>query len=94
MRDVSQCYDLAINTATGETQMTIKQATYIQADAAVAAYDSFIFSAVGRPFNSDEADILAALVVVACEVASRDRSVNQFTRDYYRNQAAQFMAAL
>lgn len=74
--------------------MTTNQAAYLQANAAVAAYDSFIFAAVGRPFNAAQANALAASAVVACEVASRDRSVNQFTRDFYREQAAQFRAIL
>lgn len=64
--------------------------TYTEADSAIAAYDSFIFGSVGRSFDSNRADTLAAVAVVMCEVASRDRSVNQCTRDHYRAQAAQF----
>lgn len=64
--------------------------TYQQADLSIASYDAYIFAAVGRSFSADKADSLAAVAVVDCEVASRDRSVNQFTRDFYRGQADQF----
>jgi hypothetical protein len=74
--------------------MTKNIALYLQADSSMAAYDAFIFSSVGRPFDANKADALAASAVNACEVASRDRSVNQFTRDYYCTQAANFRAIL
>lgn len=74
--------------------MTKNIALYIQADSSMAAYDAFIFSSVGRPFDSNKADTLAASAIHACEVASRDRSVNQFTRDYYRTQAENFRSIL
>lgn len=74
--------------------MNANQTTYLQADAAVAAYDAFIFAAVGRPFTAAQADVMAASAVVLCEVASQDNTVNQFTRDFYREQAAKFRAIL
>lgn len=65
---------------------------YQAADRSIASYDAFIFSAVGRPFDANKADTLAAIAAVDCEEAARDRTVNQFTRDQYRNQAVEFRA--
>jgi hypothetical protein len=56
---------------------------YQAADQAVQAYDSYVFSSVGRPFDSDRANLLAFYAVEACAAAARDRTVNQVTRDYY-----------
>jgi len=65
---------------------------YQSADQSIGAYDAFIFSSVGRPFDANKADTLAAIAAVDCDEAARDRTVNQFTRDYYRAQAAEFRA--
>jgi hypothetical protein len=65
---------------------------YQAADRAIAAYDAFIFASVGRAFDADKADTLAAVAVAECEAAARDRTVNQCTRDLYRAQAAEFRA--
>jgi len=65
---------------------------YQAADKAIATYDAFIFADFGRPFNQEKADTLAAVAVCECEEASRDRTVNQATRDYYREQAKIFRA--
>lgn len=65
---------------------------YQAADQSIAAYDAFIFSAVGRPFDANKADTLAAVAVVDCDEAARDRTVNQVTRDYYRSMATEFRA--
>lgn len=74
--------------------MTTNQTTYLRAEASIKAYDAYVFSAVGRSFDANKADSLAAVAVVDCEAASRDRAVNQFTRDYYRVQADNFRSIL
>ena len=66
--------------------------TYTAADKSIAAYDAYVFASVGRSFDANKADTLAAVAVVDCEVAARDRKVNQATRDFYRAQAALFRA--
>lgn len=68
----------------------MQAATYLEADAAIRAYDSFIFAAVGRPFDSERADLLAASAWACCAAAAKDRSVNAFTRGFYRALAAEF----
>lgn len=65
---------------------------YHAADQSIANYDAFIFSSVGRAFDANKADALAAIAVVDCDEAARDRTVNQVTRDHYRKQAAEFRA--
>ena len=70
--------------------MTTNQALYLQAESSIQAYDAYVFAAVGRSFDANKADLLAASAVHSCEVASRDRSGNQVTRDYYRSQAVLF----
>jgi hypothetical protein len=62
---------------------------YENADRAIAAYDAFVFAAVGRTVENfaDRADCLALIAALECDVAARDRTVNQFTRDFYREQA-------
>lgn len=63
---------------------------YQAADTSIAAYDAYVFASVGRSFDANKADTLAAVAVVDCEVAARDRSVNQVTRAYYAERAAEF----
>lgn len=65
-------------------------AKYTQADQAIAAYDYFIRTSAGRPFDSAHADLLAMDAAEACDVAARDRTVNQATRDIYRAKAVEF----
>lgn len=62
------------------------------ADAAIAKYDAFVFSGVGRRFDGFHADSLAESAADACRVASRDRSLNKVTQNYYREHAVQFTA--
>lgn len=69
----------------------MNETTYQSADRAILAYDSYVFSSVGRSFAADKADLLAANAAIACEVAARDRRVNQFTRNFYRARAAEFI---
>jgi len=64
------------------------------ADKAIAAYDAFVFASVGRQFDAHKADTLAAAAALECSTAARDRTVNQFTRDHYRELAVQFNAIL
>lgn len=66
--------------------------TYQNADRSIARYDAYVFASVGRSFDAGKADTLAAVAFVDCEVAARDRSVNQFTRNAYALLAAQFKA--
>lgn len=63
---------------------------YEQADRSIAAYDAALFDAVGRSGQSGRLNLLAAAAQLDCTVAARDRSVNQATRDYYRDRAAFF----
>lgn len=65
-------------------------ATYKTADESIAAYDAYVFTSVGRSFDTNKADSLAAVAWVDCEVASKDRSVNSVTRAYYKTQAEIF----
>lgn len=67
---------------------------YAHADAAIRAYDAFVFAAVGRQVqNFDErADTLAAVAWASCDAAAKDRTVNAFTRKFYRELAAEFHA--
>ena len=65
---------------------------YAAADQSIAAYDAFIFSSVGRSFDANKADALAAVAMVDCEEAARDRSVNQVTRNAYKAHAEEFRA--
>jgi hypothetical protein len=65
---------------------------YQAADRAIQAYDAFIFAAVGRPFDADKADLLAMYAAEDCKAAAADRTMNQTTRNYYREQAAVFTA--
>lgn len=65
---------------------------YQEADRSIAAYDAFIFAAVGRSFDANKADLLASTAMLDCEDAARDRSVNQATRDYYREMRDEFRA--
>ena len=74
--------------------MTKNIALYLQADSAMASYDAYIFSHAGRPFDGGKADALAASAVAACEAASRDSSVNQFTRNHYCAEAKNFRSIL
>jgi hypothetical protein len=74
--------------------MTEHRPKYKQADISIASYDAYIFTAIGGAFSADKADTLAAVAVVDCEIASRDRTVNQFTRNFYRAQAEQFRSIL
>lgn len=64
------------------------------ADTSIKAYDEYVFASVGRSFDANKADALAAVAYVDCETASRDRKVNQVTRDHYRALAAQFKGIL
>lgn len=66
--------------------------TYTAANQSIENYDAYVFASVGRSFDANRADTLAAVAIVDCEIASRDRSVNQCTRDYYREQATNFRA--
>jgi len=66
--------------------------TYQTADRAIQAYDAFIFAAVGRAFDADKADLLALYAAEDCRVAAQDRTMNQTTRNYYRERAAEFTA--
>jgi hypothetical protein len=60
------------------------------ADKAIQAYDAFIFSSIGRPFNSFKADMLALSALEACKEAAADYSVNQHTRCHYARLRDQF----
>lgn len=60
------------------------------ADQTIAAYDSFIFGSVGRAFDANKADTLAALCILDCEAAARDRKEPQWCRDQYRAHAEFF----
>jgi hypothetical protein len=66
------------------------QTTFQAADKAIAAYDAYIFGAVGRAFDSEKADLLAAVAMVECEAAMKDRSENRTTRNIYRAAYAEF----
>lgn len=60
---------------------------YIEADQAISAYGSFVCASVGRSFKAEKADALAAVAIVRCEEAAQDCTVNQGTRDHYRECA-------
>lgn len=64
------------------------------ADRSIAAYDAFVFASVGRQFDANKADALAAVAVVDCEVAARDRSINQTTRNIYAALRDEFRAII
>lgn len=65
---------------------------YALADAAIAAYETALFAAVGRMNESTEnrLALLEFYAIEACTAAARDRSVNQFTRNHYANELAWF----
>jgi hypothetical protein len=66
--------------------------TYQAADKSIGAYDAYIFASVGRSFDANRANALAAAAVVDCETAAHDRSINQFTQNHFRAQAEEFRA--
>lgn len=62
------------------------------ADKAVAAYDAFIFSAVGRQFDAFKADCLASDAADACAKAAR-LAVRAGRNDQFNaDRAAEFKA--
>lgn len=66
--------------------------SYQIADRAIAAYDAYVFASVGRAFDGGKADILAFDAAECCKTASRDQSINAFTRNIYREQSIEFYA--
>lgn len=67
---------------------------YQAADQSIANYEAYVFASVGHGFSADKADALAAVAVLDCRAAARDRSVNVFTRKHYARMAVEFAAIL
>jgi hypothetical protein len=67
---------------------------YEVADKAIQAYEAVVFAAVGRSNEQIETHIivLGLDAMEACEMAARDRSVPQWSRDHYANECAWFRA--
>ena len=64
------------------------------ADTAIAAYDAYVFASFGRSFDAEKADTLAAVCVVECEIAAKDRTEPASYRKDYANNAKYFRAIL
>jgi hypothetical protein len=60
------------------------------ADKSINAYDQYVFSCVGRSFDANKADALAAIASIDCEAAAKNKAVNQFTRNIYKAKAEEF----
>ncbi len=64
-----------------------------QAEQAVEAYDAYVFSPVGHPFDGDKADTLAAVAWVACEDAAKAyRRINKNDASYWKAKALEMRA--
>lgn len=66
-----------------------------QADKEIAAYDAFIFGAVGRVWDAaaeQKATVLAFYAEQACSEAAADRSEPDWFRAQYKQQAEFFKA--
>lgn len=88
------CYTTFIVTQTERRKMN---ATYTQADRAIAQYDSFVCAAVGKPWGEvqgRQATVLAFNAVDACQSAASDKTLNATTRAIYKKQAAAMALAV
>lgn len=65
-------------------------AAFAAADAAIVAYDAYVFGAVGRSFSGDQADALAAAAVEALQAAV-DAAYRAPDQQYYAPKLAEFM---
>lgn len=71
--------------------MTTNQTARAKAEAAIAAYDAYVFAAIAADGVAPAVALsLAASALAACDRAARNPALAQVTRDYYRAQAKFF----